>query len=305
MPARAAGPCKIAVGDLEATFLPDGYICATPESSYPGSSEPLWRANPHLLDEDGRFVMSLGAILVRSGERRVLLDLGWGPTESPIVDPATGAADGRIAGGALLDHLDACGVRPEDVDTVLFSHLHRDHTGWLDCDGEPCFPNADHLVAEAEWSYWTTTGDLGVGPAPTREQLDALATRVGFVADGDTPAPGVDVLATPGHTPGHCSFVLSSGTERAVVLGDAVHCPLELLEPELAFVADVDPALARRTKQQIEAELFRPGTLAAGPHFADLVFGRLLPGGGRRSWHFPEAQRVEARRRPPPRGEPA
>lgn len=299
MPARAAGPCKIAVGDLEVTFVPDGAICTTPESSYPGSPEALWRANPHLLDEEGRFVMSLGALLVRSGERLLLLDLGWGPTKESIVDPETGATDGWIAGGALLEHLEACGVRPEDVDTVLFSHLHRDHTGWLGRDGEPCFPNADHLVAEAEWTYWTTTGTLGVGPAPTKEQLDVLAERVGFVADAETPVPGVDVLATPGHTPGHCSFVLSSGTDRAVVLGDAVHCPIELLEPELAFVADVDPALAQRTRQQIEAELLRPDTVAAGPHFADLVFGRLLPGQGRRSWLFSEAQRLDDDRRPP------
>jgi glyoxylase-like metal-dependent hydrolase (beta-lactamase superfamily II) len=299
MPARAAGPCRIAVGDLEVSFLPDGFICATPESSYPGSPGALWQANPHLLDEEGRFVMSLGALLVRSGGRRVLLDLGWGPTESSIVDPATGAENGRIAGGALLSNLEACGVRPEDVDTVLFTHLHRDHTGWLDRGSEPCFPNADHLVAESEWAYWTTTGNVGVGPAPTKEQLDALAARVAFITDGDTPVPGVDVLATPGHTPGHCSFVLSSGAERALVLGDAVHCPLELLEPELAFVADVDPALAQRTREQIEAELLRPDTVAAGPHFADLVFGRLLRANGKRSWLFPEAQRFESHPRTP------
>ncbi|MGH9100026.1 MAG: MBL fold metallo-hydrolase [Acidimicrobiales bacterium] len=291
MPARAAGRCRVTIGDLEVTFLPDGFICTSPESSYPGSPEALWRANPHLLDGEGRFVMSLGALLVRSGERRVLVDLGWGPTQSEIVDPSSGAIDGRIVGGALLGHLAACGVRPEDVDTVLFSHLHRDHTGWLDHDGAPCFPNADHLVAEAEWAYWTTAVDVGVGPAPTREQLEVLATRVGFVVDGDTPVPGVDVLATPGHTPGHCSFVPSSGSARALVLGDAVHCPLELLEPELGFVADVDPALAQRTKRQIEAELLRAGTVAVGPHFADLVFGRLLPGDGRPSWHFPATQR--------------
>lgn len=299
VPARPAGPCKASVGELEVTFLPDGFIWATPESSYPGSDESLWRANPHVLDEEGRFVMSLGALLVRTGERRILLDLGWGPTEQSIVDPATGATDGRIGGGALLGHLQTCGVRPEDVDTVLFSHLHRDHTGWLDQDGTPCFPNAEHLVAEAEWAYWSTTGEVGVGPAPTAQQLEVLAGRVAFVADGDTPAPGVDVLATPGHTPGHCSFVLSSGTERAVVLGDAVHCPLELLEPELAYVADVDPALAQRTRRQIEEDLLRPGTIAAGPHFADLVFGRLLPGHGKPTWHFPETQRSGPDPEPP------
>lgn len=298
MAARAAGSCSVTVGSLSVTFVPDGSIWATPESSYPGSDEALWRAHPNLLDEDGRFLMSLGALLVRSGEHLVLVDLGWGPTEESIVDPVTGATDGWIGGGALVDNLAACGVRPGDVDAVLFSHLHRDHTGWLARDGEPCFSNADHFVAEAEWTYWTTVGALGVGPAPTHAQLGALEGRLAFVADGDTPVPGIEVLATPGHTPGHCSFVLSSGTERAVVLGDAIHCPVELLEPELWYVADVDPELARRTKRHIEAELLRPDTIAAGPHFADLVFGRLLPGEGKRRWHFPEGQRSAEGTRP-------
>ncbi len=75
-------------------------------------------------------------------------------------------------------------------------------------------------------------------------------------------------------------------------VSDVDVCRLVSREPELAYVADVDPALAQRTRRQLEAELLRPGTLAAGPHFADLVFGRLLPGEGRRSWLFDEAQRV-------------
>ena len=288
MPARPAGPCRLAVGDIEVTFLPDGFITSTPQSSYPGSAESLWQASPHLLDEDGMLVMSLGSLLVRTGSRAVLVDLGWGPSEIDLVDRATGAATGRIVGGTLLEQLEKEGVRPEDVDTVLFSHLHRDHTGWLARDGRLCFPNARHLLAEAEWGYWSAEGRAGIGPAPTEDQLAALAGRFEGVAEGDRPAPGIDVMAPPGHTPGHLSFVLSSGAARAVVLGDAVHCPVEILEPELAFVVDVDPALAQRTRAHLEAELVRPGTFAAGAHFPDLVFGRLLPGEGRPSWHFPD-----------------
>ena len=97
-------------------------------------------------------------------------------------------------------------------------------------------------------------------------------------------------MATFGHTPGHLSFVISSGNERAIVLGDAVHCPVEILEPELTFVVDVDPELAQRTRVFIEQALLEPDTVAAAPHFADLVFGRLMRGEGRSSWHFPASQ---------------
>lgn len=280
------------LGDVEVTFIPDGEIRSTPQSSFPGSPPGLWEASPHVLDPDGLLVMSLGALFVRHGDRRLLVDLGWGPSEHTLVDPATGAMNGRIAGGGLLGGLEACGIRPEDIDTVLFSHLHRDHTGWLEVDGELFFPNATHLVAEAEWDYWTVGGRAGIGPAPTAGQLAVLGKRLAFVAEGDRPAPGVDVVATPGHTPGHLSFVLSSGTDRAFVLGDAVHCPVEIREPELDFVTDVDADLARRTKQRIERELLEPGTVAAAAHFPDLVFGRLLPGTGKPTWQFSETQRM-------------
>jgi glyoxylase-like metal-dependent hydrolase (beta-lactamase superfamily II) len=200
----------------------------------------------------------------------------------------------------MLPNLAAVGVEPKDVDFVLFSHLHRDHTGWIvepatagetrDPAGAPTFPRAHHYLSQAEWDYWTTMAPTGVGPSPSAEQLAVLEKRLSFVRDGERPVPGIDVVATPGHTPGHLSFVISSGDQRALVLGDSVHCPIELQEPELTFVVDVDPALAQRTRVHLERELTQPGTIAAGPHFADLVFGRLMKGQGRSIWSFPDSQ---------------
>lgn len=286
MPAQPAGSCQLRLGDLSVAFLPDGVIRHAPTASYPGSSEALWQSAPEYLDEDGRLVMSLGALLVRTGGHTLLVDLGWGPTAADMVDPATGLPNGRIEGGRLLDSLRTAGADPSEIEAVLFSHLHRDHTGWLGEPGRSVFPNATYLVAQAELEHWRTSGHLGVGPAPTADQLTAIEDRCRLVADGETPFPGVDVLATPGHTPGHVSFVLSSAGQRAIVLGDAVHCPIELTEPELSFVVDVDPSLARRTRAHLEQELLEPGTVAAGTHFPDLVFGRLLPGEGRSIWRF-------------------
>jgi glyoxylase-like metal-dependent hydrolase (beta-lactamase superfamily II) len=230
----------------------------------------------------------------------VLIDLAWGPSSHVLGVAVPGKQQGRVVGGALVDNLRRLGVAPEDIDAVLFSHLHRDHTGWIidprtldagtEGSGTPTFRNAVHYLSRAEWEYWTTAATLGVGPAPLAEQLAVLGSRLSFVDDGESVVPGVDVVATFGHTPGHLSFVISDGRERALVLGDAVHCPVEILDPELTFSADIDPALAQRTRAYIAQRLLEPETIAAAPHFADLVFGKLLKGEGKSIWQFPTSQ---------------
>jgi glyoxylase-like metal-dependent hydrolase (beta-lactamase superfamily II) len=102
--------------------------------------------------------------------------------------------------------------------------------------------------------------------------------------DGAVLAPGVNVMLTPGHTPGHASFVISSGAERAIVLGDTIHCPLEISHPELALLSDVDPAAGRATRALLQREL-DGGAIAVGCHFPDFVFGRVVRGKSGRRLH--------------------
>ena len=93
-------------------------------------------------------------------------------------------------------------------------------------------------------------------------------------------------MAAPGHTPGSTIVVLSSGTERAVMLGDVVHCPVALLDDEWAGMSDVDPVMAKRTRNAIARELEGTGVPVAGAHFQGMQFGRILPGQGTRRWVF-------------------
>lgn len=295
MVASPAAFCRITIGDIEVTFVPDGYLCSVATNSYPGTDDAFWAGWPQHFDADGYMVMSLGTLLIRTADKTALVDLGWGPSSRYFGEPEPGRPSARMIGGSMLDNLRRVGVSPSDVDLVLFSHLHRDHTGWVadPASGSetPVFANAEHAMSRAEWEHWSTA-PLEVGPAPTAEQLAVLGQRITFVEDGDTVLPGVDVVATTGHTPGHLSFVISSGAERALVLGDAVHCAVEISEPELEFVVDIDPEKAKATRRHIAQLLLADGTLAAAPHFNDLVFGRLLPGEGRPMWQFPESQRL-------------
>jgi glyoxylase-like metal-dependent hydrolase (beta-lactamase superfamily II) len=97
-------------------------------------------------------------------------------------------------------------------------------------------------------------------------------------------APGISALHTPGHTPGHYTFIVSSGDQRALFLGDAISCPLQIAAPELEALADMDKALGIATRDRILREL-DDDDLVGGPHFPGLRFGRVLLGAtGRRTW---------------------
>jgi glyoxylase-like metal-dependent hydrolase (beta-lactamase superfamily II) len=97
-------------------------------------------------------------------------------------------------------------------------------------------------------------------------------------------APGITARHTPGHTPGSYSLVLSSGDARAVLLGDAVECPIQLEEPDFHIISDVDPALAKRTRELLWRELEGTDTLVGAAHFPGLEMGRVLTGGQGARW---------------------
>jgi glyoxylase-like metal-dependent hydrolase (beta-lactamase superfamily II) len=267
---------SVRLGDIRLTYLPDGAIHGELRSLYRDLPETGLEGSNELLDEDDLLVMSVGAVLVEVGERRALIDLGWGPSSLDIHEASQGARRGHAHGGTLVASLRECGLGPEDIDTVALSHLHSDHIGWLLSGDKLTFSRATHLLAEAEWCYWNEPGRLDKLGSPSSEQGATLASRLQFIDDGDTVVPGVDAMLTAGHTPGHLSFVASSGTARAVVLGDAVHCPLELSYPELELVIDVDPTMAARSRHRLERLLSGEGTMSAGGHFSGAAFQRLI-----------------------------
>jgi glyoxylase-like metal-dependent hydrolase (beta-lactamase superfamily II) len=287
MPAAAAPLSSLKVGDAELTWLPDGIHHVRPLEQYAGGDEALWSQNDHVLDDQGWLVMSIGGLLVRSGDRNVLIDLGFGPHAVEDIGPLTGGEHhGDMYGGELLNSLRQAGLGPQDIGAVVISHMHPDHLGWVattaDGAAQPVFPNAVFHVGAHEWEYWRSGPEAGTPKAPSADQMRIIEDRLHPMSDGTSPVPGLTAMTTPGHTPGHMSFVVSSGTERAIVLGDAIHCPVEIGAPQLDFVFDVDPDVARKTKEVIAQELEKPGTHLVGGHFPGAVFGRLLRGEGRR-----------------------
>jgi len=215
---------------------------------------------------------------VQSGEHLVLVNAGVGPVQ---IGP-DGTANRVIAGGELPTRLAEIGVDPSAVTDVVLTHLHPDHYGWAIVDGGARFPNATFRCHALDWDHFVL--HPGEGLRRYVEPLRALEDRL-ETWDHDGPVlPGIDAQLAPGHTPGSTILVLSSGTSRGLLLGDVVHCPVELVEDEWASLGDLDPALARRTKVALARELEGSDIPAVGAHFPGLRFGRLLPGEGRRRW---------------------
>jgi glyoxylase-like metal-dependent hydrolase (beta-lactamase superfamily II) len=267
------------IGDLEVLSLFDGSARIPATGAYRTASAPGakggdpadWEPHQDLLD-DGTVEFVFGGFLVRgAGDRVLLIDGGVGA----VPDPQYG-----LAGGALLDSLTDIGVAPDDVTDVVFTHLHFDHIGWASTDGVPVFPRATYRCDRRDWEHF-------VGPDEhATARLQPVEGRF-EPWDGDAAiAPGVDARLCAGHTPGSALVVLSSGDQRAMLLGDVVHCAVELLDDEWGGIADVDPKLAQEARNALARELEGTDVPVAAAHFPGLKFGRVLPGEGRRQWTF-------------------
>jgi glyoxylase-like metal-dependent hydrolase (beta-lactamase superfamily II) len=266
------------VGGLEIRPVLDGVARMTPSEAYRtggtevagrGGDPSDWAPHRSLLGADGMLELALGGFVVEIGDRVVLIDTGLGDMRR-----------GPFEGGLLLEGLAAEGLSPANVTDVILTHLHFDHVGWTTRHGEIVFPNATYRCDQRDWSHF-------VGPDPgATKKLAPLESHLEPWDGGGPLLPGIDTVAAPGHTPGSTIVVISSGTERALLLGDVVHCPVELLDDEWAGMGDVDPALAQQTRVALARELEGSQVPAAAAHFPGMQFGRLLAAEGSRRWVF-------------------
>ncbi|WP_336211711.1 MBL fold metallo-hydrolase [Nonomuraea sp. LPB2021202275-12-8] len=134
-------------------------------------------------------------------------------------------------------------------------------------------------MTEAEWGRRDLLEAHGMA-----KEITALAPRVRTVTDGQEIFPGVRVRLTAGHTPGHAEYVITSGGQRLIAFGDALHSPIQVDHPEWSAAVDHDPVRSADHRRRLVAELEEPGTIGFGIHFADVVFVRVRRGGAGPAW---------------------
>ena len=168
--------------------------------------------------------------------------------------------------------LAATGVRVEDIDYVMCTHLHVDHVGWntrLE-NGRwvPTFPNARYLFGEKEFAHWSAEHAKAANPVMEDSVLPIVeAGRADLVRTDMALDDHVRLLPTPGHTPDHFAVELGRGTTAAVLTGDLIHSPLQARHPEMSPRVDFDPAQAARTRRRFLECHCDTGTLVCTAHF--------------------------------------
>lgn len=269
---------KIQVGSVELISLQDTWGALDPGYMFSDVAPEAWDEYKDFLDADGKLVLNLGSWLVRSQGKTILVDTGLGgrPSEFPVNAPPS-----------LPTVMEEAGVKPEEIDTVVFTHLHFDHTGWNTIDdggtAKPLFPNARHVIQQKEWDYWTSSDELKKGANYENVLAPVLdAGLIDFVDGEHVVTSDLVTLPTPGHTPAHVSFVLSSGGETYYLVGDAAHQPIQLGETDWCIFADINKDDARKSRHALFDRVEKEGAMIASGHFPFPGLGRAERRNGKR-----------------------
>jgi glyoxylase-like metal-dependent hydrolase (beta-lactamase superfamily II) len=265
----------VAIARIEEVHGPVGM---TPGQFFPGWSEGDWQDNrdwlvPQHLGTDGVVQVAFQTWALRSEGRTILVDTGIG-NDKPR--PAVGAWDRMSLG--YLDNLAAAGIKPQDVDLVVNTHLHVDHIGWntrlVDGQWVPTFPNATYLMPRLDFEHFDPAKNPNIKGGVNENAFEDSVEPVSaagqvrlwegeYVIDGN-----LRLQAAPGHTPGASVVVLESAGERGLFAGDLVHTPLQFAHPEHDSCFCEDPATARATRRALLGWAADHAALVLPAHFS-------------------------------------
>ena len=250
------------IGDIVVTALSDGYLDGTVDVmqniSVSDATDLLTGAF-----RPGRRT-SVNCYLIYSAGRLALVETGSGDYLLPTA-------------GKLQANLKAAGVNPADIDTVILTHMHPDHSAGLTNPktGEKFFPNAELVVHENEPKHWQDDAAMNAAPQRAkelyfqcaREQIAPYHNQIKTWSTATEVFPGVRSMPLHGHTPGHSGYMVSSGKDSLLIWGDIIHVPeVQIPRPEVTMAFDTDPHAAAATRTKVFDMVTNDRQLIAGMH---------------------------------------
>ncbi|WP_114192159.1 MBL fold metallo-hydrolase [Edaphovirga cremea] len=261
---QVPGYYRMMLGNMEVTALYDGSVSLGTELFH-GINEPDMQKllARMFVDSTSGIQTAVNAFLVNTGTHLILVDAGTAQCFGPGL-------------GAIQSNLRAAGYQPEQVDTVLLTHLHPDHACGITDQGKAAYPNATVYVSKAEGDFWLNKEIALKAPKDSQPMFkmsqESVAPyesqgRLKLYAPGDALLPGVEVVSTPGHTPGHTAYLFSSEGQNLLLWGDIVHShSLQFAKPEVSLDFDTDSKQAIATRLKVFADAAQKQLWIGGAH---------------------------------------
>jgi glyoxylase-like metal-dependent hydrolase (beta-lactamase superfamily II) len=277
---------RFKVGEFEVTTLHDGLIKVANPNAIITNKTP---------DEIGAALDAAGVArdnmhnpfvptVVNTGKNLVLIDTGFADNGPPTV-------------GALAGNMVAAGIDPKTIDTILITHFHPDHiSGLRNKAGEAIYPNAEIIVPAQEWKYWNDEAELGKVTDPFKPSFAATKRVFGPMAKdvkqadyGKEVVPGITMIDSRGHSHGHASYMVSSGNQNLLVLGDVTNNPaIFARNPEFRLWADQFPDVALASRRRLLDMASAEKTRVIGYHYSFPSNGYFVKAGN--GYEFAPAQ---------------
>ena len=280
---KSDGVFTFKIGNFECMAINDGNFVYTSESFF--INAPKKRMDQVLREHDiksGEIITPWPGLFINTGKHKVLVDNGVGPGIVP-------------GAGKLLEKLKNEGIDAGDIDTVILTHGHPDHTGGnLDADGKPAFSNARYVMMKKEWEFWMSKPDFAHLKLvddlkqfillSAQKNLPPIKDQLDLIDDGTEILPGIAAIAAPGHTPGHMALSISSGGKLLLHISDTVLYPIHMEQPDWYPAFDFEPGQANVTKRTLLDRAAAEKAMVFAFHFPFPCLGHVIKKGNAWQW---------------------